>query len=135
MSYSFLLIRFVDGEVAPMDRERFREVAGPYAVGGWPADGEGAVDLRAEDGGAADVYFSAAPGDLEFVTFTHLQFGAMVDVFARLAEALGAAIVPQDGRALIFHEDRRRHLPAVLRQEARVVAPTGPAVSAGLEED
>ncbi|MFJ5079693.1 hypothetical protein ACIP8Z_34595 [Streptomyces sp. NPDC088553] len=135
MSYSFHLFRFEDGEVAPMDRERFRQVAGPYAVGGWPDDGEGAVDLRAEDGGEADVYFSAAPGDLGSVAFTHLQFGAMVDVLARLAEALGATIVPQDGRALIFHEDARRHLPPQIRQEARVVAPTGPAVSVGLEED
>ncbi|MET9537572.1 hypothetical protein ABZY16_08735 [Streptomyces sp. NPDC006553] len=134
MSYSFFLFRFADGEVAPMDRERFRQVAGPYAVGGWPADGERAVDLRAEDGGGADVCFSAAPGDLESVTFTHFQRGAMVDVFARLAEALGATIVPQDGRALIFHEDLRRHLPPQIRQEARVVAPTGPAVSAGLAD-
>lgn len=133
MSQSIYLLRFVGGEVAPLDRELFRRVAGPYMVGGGPAAGGGSADLQAEDGGGASVFFNGEPDELEFVSFVHLGAGAMVGVLARIADALGAAIVIPGGAPLIFHEDRRRHLPAELREEALVVAPTAVGVAEGFD--
>ncbi|MFH9011693.1 hypothetical protein ACH4C6_09975 [Streptomyces sp. NPDC017943] len=46
--------------------------------------------------------------------------------------ALGAVIVPQDGSALIFDEDDRRHLPAGLREGGLVIAPTADALHAAI---
>lgn len=54
-------------------------------------------------------------------------------MLARMAAALGASIVPQDGAALIFHEEDRRHLHAVLREGAVVIAPTADAVQEALD--
>lgn len=45
-----------------------------------------------------------------------------------MAAALGASVVPQDGTALIFREEDRRHLHAVLQEGALVIAPTAEAV-------
>ncbi|CAM5542509.1 hypothetical protein STANM309S_00938 [Streptomyces tanashiensis] len=53
----------------------------------------------------------------------------MLDLLARLAEELGAVILPVGGAALILREDGRRHLPPGLREEAIVIAPTGAAVT------
>ncbi|MFF5445782.1 hypothetical protein [Streptomyces sp. NPDC012888] len=129
MSYSVFLLRFVDGEVASLDAERFREVTGPYLVVGGLE--EGFSQVRAEDGGAADLYHASSDeAGMSCVTATHFARGAMLGVLARLAAALGASIVPQDGGALIFHEEERGHLPAELREGALVIAPTGDALQA-----
>ncbi|MFF5287371.1 hypothetical protein [Streptomyces sp. NPDC013171] len=129
MSYSIFLLRFVGGEVVGLDAERFRQVTGPYVVAGGP--GEGFSQLRAEDGGEADVYHEAhGEHGMPCVTVMHFARGAMLGVLARLGAALGASIVPQDGGALIFHEEERRHLPADLQENAVVIAPTAEALQA-----
>ncbi|MFE7464607.1 hypothetical protein ACFU6R_10960 [Streptomyces sp. NPDC057499] len=104
MSYSIFLLRFVDGEVVALDAERFRQLTEPYIVAGGPK--EGFSQLRAEDGGGADLYHASQAEDgMSSVMATHFARGAMSGVLTRLAAALGASIVPQDGGALIFHED------------------------------
>ncbi|MCC9689307.1 MULTISPECIES: hypothetical protein [Streptomyces] len=60
MSYSIFLLRFVDGEVVELDFERFRHVTEPYVVAGGPE--EGFSQLRAEDGGEADLYYEPRGG-------------------------------------------------------------------------
>ncbi|MFH9953349.1 hypothetical protein ACH4OX_03905 [Streptomyces roseolus] len=132
MSYSIFLLRFVDGEVVALDAERFRRETEPYVVAGGPE--EGFSQLRAEDGGEADLYHKS-PGEsgMLCVTATHFARGAMLGVLARLAAALGASIVPQDGTAMIFDEDERRHLPAELRGDAVLLAPTGDALQAAFD--
>ncbi|MFD0020026.1 hypothetical protein [Streptomyces sp. NPDC058382] len=132
MSYSIFLLRFVDGEVAALDAERFRQVTEPYVVAGGLE--EGFSQLRAEDGGEADVYHeSRSETGMTCVTATHFARGAMLGVLARLAAALGASIVPQGGEALIFHEDDRRHLPADIQGEAVVIASTADALQAAFD--
>lgn len=133
VSYSIFLLRFVDGEVAPLDVERFRQVTEPYVLGSGLE--EGFSELRAEDGGEADLYHATQDGDvLLCVSATHFARGAMTGVLIRLAAALGASIVPQDGGALIFHEGDRRHLPADLQGKAVVIAPTADTFQAALDE-
>ncbi|MFJ8591621.1 hypothetical protein [Streptomyces sp. NPDC093598] len=129
MSYSIFLLRFVDGEVVALDAERFRRMTEPYVVAGGPE--EGFSQLRAEDGGEADVYHEAH-GDrgMSCVTATHFARGAMLGVLARLGAALGASIVPQSGGAMIFHEEERRHLSPELQGDAVVIAPTAEALQA-----
>ncbi|MFF9666647.1 hypothetical protein ACF1FY_31700 [Streptomyces althioticus] len=132
MSYSIFLLRFVDGEVVELDFERFRQVTEPYVVAGGPE--EGFSQLRAEDGGEADLYYEPRGGSgMLCVTATHFARGAMLGVLVRLAEALGASIVPQDSGALIFYESERRHLPAELQGNAVVIAPTKEALQAAFD--
>ncbi|MFF0290898.1 hypothetical protein [Streptomyces sp. NPDC005262] len=132
MSYSIFLLRFVDGEVVALDAERFQQVTEPYVVAGGPE--EGFSQLRAEDGGEADLYHASHGEDgMQCVTATHFARGAMSGVLARLATALEASIVPQDGDALIFHEDQRRHLPADLQGKTLVIAPTADAFQAAFD--
>ncbi|MFG2747353.1 hypothetical protein [Streptomyces xanthophaeus] len=134
MSYSFYLMRFVDGEVAALDAERFLRVIGPYVTARDPE--LGFVQLRAEDGGRADVYFRAHPQDgLTHVTFTHVGVGAVFGLLARLTAELSASFAPQDDVTLILDEDARPHLPPPLRRDAVVVAPTGEAFLAVLGRD
>ncbi|MFK0224856.1 hypothetical protein ACIQUL_03725 [Streptomyces sp. NPDC090303] len=129
MSYSIFLLRFVDSEVVALDAERFRQVTEPYVVAGGPE--EGFSQLRAEDGGEADLYHeSHGESGMPCVTATHFARGAMLGVLAGLAGALGASIVPQDGGALIFDEKERHHLPAELQGNAVVIAPTEDALQA-----
>ncbi|WP_326660924.1 hypothetical protein [Streptomyces sp. NBC_00385] len=129
MSYSIFLLRFVAGEVVALDTERFRQATAPYAVAGCLE--EGFSQLRAEDGGEADLYH-AVDGEegMPCVTATHFSRGAMSGVLAGLAAALGAAILPQDGDALIFDEGDRSQLPEDLRGSALVIAPTADAFEA-----
>ena len=132
MSYSIFLLRFVDGEVVALDTERFRQVIEPYVVVGGPE--EEFSQLRAEDGGRADLYHASRGEDgMRCVTATHFAKGATLGVLAGLAAALGAAIVPQDGGALIFQEEERRHLPAELRGSAVVIAPTEDGLQAAFD--
>lgn len=132
VSYSIFLLRFVDGEPVALDVERFREVTEPYVVPGGRDDGFSA--LRAEDGGEADLYHAHHDdAGMPCVTATHFARGAISGLLARLAMALGASVVPQDGCALIFHEDERRHLPEALQDTAVVIAPTAEAFLAALE--
>ncbi|MFJ1889501.1 MULTISPECIES: hypothetical protein [unclassified Streptomyces] len=132
MSYSIFLLRFVDGEVVALDAERLRQMTEPYVVAGGPEDGFS--QLRAEDGGEADLYHaSQAENGMLCVTATHFARGAMSGVLTRLAAALGTSIVPQDGGALIFHEDDRRHLPAELQEKAVVIDATADAFQAAFD--
>ncbi|WP_030556692.1 hypothetical protein [Streptomyces exfoliatus] len=132
MSYSIFLLRFVDREVVALDTERFRQVTEPYVVAGSSEDGF--FQLRAEDGGEADLYHeSHGESGMLCVTATHFAKGAMLGVLSRLAAALGASIVPQDGGALIFHEKERRHLPAELQGNAVVIVPTADALQAAFD--
>ncbi|MFD9502395.1 hypothetical protein [Streptomyces sp. NPDC060035] len=132
MSYSIYLLRFVEGEVVTLDTERFRQATAPYVVEGRPE--EGFSQLRAEDGGETDLYhaFRGEEG-MSCVTATHFARGAMSGVLARLAATLGASIVPQDGAALIFHENDRLHLPADLQGRAFVIVPTAEAFEAAFD--
>ncbi|MET7368706.1 hypothetical protein ABZS61_23195 [Streptomyces sp. NPDC005566] len=132
MSYSIYLLRFVEGEVVALDVERFRQATTPYVVEGRPE--EGFSRLRAEDGGETDLdhAFRGEEG-MSCVTATHFARGAMSGVLARLAAALGASIVPQDGGVLIFQEDDRVHLPADLQGRAFVIAPTAEAFEAAFD--
>ncbi|WP_185909306.1 hypothetical protein [Streptomyces sp. WAC01280] len=132
MSYSIFLLRFRDGEVVGLDTERFRQMTEPYVAAGGPE--EDFSRLRAEDGGEADVYHEAhGEHGMPCVTATHFAGGAMLGVLARLGASLGASIVPQDGGALIFHEDERRHLPADLQENAVVIAPPAGALQAAFD--
>ncbi|MFC7220372.1 hypothetical protein ACFQLX_19710 [Streptomyces polyrhachis] len=129
MSYSIFLLRFVDGEPVALDAERFRQATEPYVMGG--ELGEGFSQLRAEDGGEADLYHeSHGENGMQCVTATRFAPGAMLNVLTRLAAALGTSIVPQSSGALIFHEEERRHLPVELQGDAVVIAPTGDALQA-----
>ncbi len=81
-----------------------------------------------------DLYHASQAEDvMSCVTATHFARGAMSGVLARLATALGASIVPQDGDALIFHDDDRRHLPAELKEKAVVTDPTADAFEAAFD--
>ncbi|MFB6564503.1 hypothetical protein ACFCYH_37415 [Streptomyces sp. NPDC056400] len=132
MSYSIFLLRFVDSEVVALDAERFRHVTEPYVVAGGPE--EGFSQLRAEDGGEADLYHAShGESGMQCVTVTHFARGEMLGVLAGLAASLGASIVPQDGGALIFHEQERRHLPVELQGNAVVIAPTEDALQAAFD--
>ncbi|MFJ3091414.1 MULTISPECIES: hypothetical protein [Streptomyces] len=132
MSYSIFLLRFVDSEVVALDAERFRQVTEPYVVAGSPEDGFS--QLRAEDGGEADLYHAShGESGMTGVTATHFAKGAMLGVLSRLASALGASIVPQEGNALIFHESERRHLPVELQENAVVIVPTADALQAAFD--
>ncbi|MFF8379864.1 hypothetical protein ACF07V_27465 [Streptomyces sp. NPDC015661] len=128
MSAETFLLRFVDGEPADLDVERFRREVEPYVVAGAPELGE--VLLRAADGGTAELFVRGGGADgPTSLTAMHLSRGAVLDVLARLADALGAVVLPVGGAALLFHEDQRNHLPELLREAALVVPPTGAAVS------
>ncbi|MFE5592036.1 hypothetical protein [Streptomyces sp. NPDC056549] len=117
MSAETFLFRFVDGELAALDVERFRRVVEPYVVAGAPDLGE--VLLRAEDGGEAEFYVRTGEhGEVTSLTAMHISGGAMLDVVTRVADALGAVILPVGGPVEILHEDQRRHLPPDLRDEA-----------------
>ncbi|MGW4818388.1 hypothetical protein ACWEP4_05255 [Streptomyces sp. NPDC004227] len=132
MSYSIFLLRFVDGEAVALNVERFRQMTGPYVAAGGLE--ESFSQLRAEDGGEADLYHTSQAEDgMSSVMATHFARGAMSGVLARLAAALGASIVPQDGGALIFHEDDRRHLPAQLKEKAVVIDPMADAFEAAFD--
>ncbi|WLQ49049.1 hypothetical protein P8A21_16785 [Streptomyces poriferorum] len=131
MSYSIFLLRFVDGEVVALDTERFRQATAPYVVEGCTEDFS---RLRAEDGGEADLYHAVHGEEgMSCVTATHFARGAMSGVLAGPAAALGSAILPQDGDALIFHEDDRSQLPEELRGSALVFVPTADAFEAAFD--
>ncbi|MFF7931211.1 CbrC family protein [Streptomyces sp. NPDC007940] len=127
MSYSLYVLRFVDGQPAPMDETAIREVLGPVTVGGMPATGlPECWDLEAEDGGGAEVY-----GNALGLTFSRFAFGDVLDRVAALARRTRAGVVPQDCPIILTDEDDRGHLPESLRAEALVVAPealTGRAI-------
>lgn len=132
VSYMVFLLRYVDGDAVALDTARLREVTEPYVVAGGPD--EGFSRLRAEDGGEADLHHESRNGaGMVCVAATHFARGAMLGVLVRLAAALGASIVPQNGGALILHEDDRRQLPSDLQGTAVVMAPTADAFQAVLD--
>ncbi|MEV6028873.1 hypothetical protein [Streptomyces sp. NPDC052036] len=57
----------------------------------------GIIQLRMEDGGEADVYYSRAESKLTSVSFTHFATGALLDLVAQLATSLQAVVIPQEG--------------------------------------
>ncbi|MGW4651759.1 hypothetical protein [Kitasatospora sp. NPDC004289] len=128
MSSSIFLLRFEGGEPADLDSERFLRLTQPYVVDGGP--GEGFSRIRTEDGGEADLYHRDGRGG---VTITHFTRGEVLGVIARLAVALGAVIVPQDGPTVFFREEDRAQLPVALRDDAVVTEPTAGALLAALE--
>ncbi|MFF0479308.1 hypothetical protein [Streptomyces sp. NPDC004284] len=117
MSAETFFFRFVDGESVALDVEAFRRAVEPYVVAGSVDAGE--VLLRAEDGGEAEFHVPT-DGAVTSLTAMHISLGAMPDVVAGIADALGAVIFPVGGPAEIRHEDERRHLPPELRGEAIV---------------
>lgn len=115
MSYGIFLLRFADGEVVALDTERFRQVTAPYVVaGGLYHQTHGEIGMPC-------------------VTATHFARGAMFGVLARLAAALGAAIVPQAGDTLIFEEEERQHLPPELQGQVVVIVPTADVLQAAFD--
>ncbi|WP_369144630.1 hypothetical protein [Streptomyces sp. R44] len=120
MSAETFFLRFVAGEPAALDLDRFRRVVEPYVAAGSVDAGE--VLLRAEDGSEAEFHVSTGEsgGAVTSLTAMHIARGAVLDVVGRVADALGAVILPVGGPARIRHEDERRHLPPELRDEAVV---------------
>lgn len=131
MSYSLYLIRFVHGDAAAMDGELFDEVIGPHVVKREPE--HGFVQIRAEAGGEADVYSAADAGPgLMSVVVSHFSPGQVLELVARLANRIGAAIVLQGGVALVSRNGRLDDLPEDLRLGAEVVGLSGDAIRAAI---
>ncbi|WP_435131654.1 hypothetical protein [Actinacidiphila sp. bgisy144] len=131
MSYSLYLIRFEHGDAAAMDGELFDEVIGPHVVKREPE--HGFVQIRTEDGGEADLYATANAGPaLMSIMVSCFSSGPVLDVVAGLANRLDAAIVLQEGVALVSETDRWNDLPEVLRQDAKVVGLCGDAIQAAI---
>lgn len=122
------VFRFIDGEPAPMDETVIRDVLGPVTVGGMPTVGlPESLDLKAEDGGEAEVYGGAGG-----LTFTHFSPGQILDLVAELARRSGAVVMPGGCPAILTSEADRGHLPESFRAEAIVVPPaalTGRAIA------
>jgi hypothetical protein len=132
VSYSIFLLRFVDGEPVALDTDLLLRMTEPYVVPG--GRGDGISELRAQDGGEADLYHASEDEEgLRCVTANHFARGEISGLLARLALGLGAVILPQDGGALIFREEERRHLPAAFQDGAVVIAPTADAFQAALD--
>ncbi|MFE1311013.1 CbrC family protein [Streptomyces sp. NPDC058755] len=120
MSYPFYVLKFRDGEPAPMKEEVIRAVLGPVTVDGLPARGLPEWwNLRTPDGGEAEVH-----GDATCLSFTHVSGRLVLDRMAELARRTGAVVMPLDCPVLLQREHDRRHLPGGdLRADAIVVPP------------
>ncbi|MFF4341911.1 hypothetical protein ACFY00_18495 [Kitasatospora sp. NPDC001540] len=131
MSYSLYLLRFVGGAAAELDAARFLELTAPHLP---PAGREDAYSaLVLPDGGTVGLHHPAEPGaGLRCVTAHRLERGDPTALFLRLAAALDAAVVLQEGVALLLREDARRDLPPELRETAVVIEPTERALQAVL---
>jgi hypothetical protein len=133
VSYSLFLIRFEHGEAAVMDGALFNEVIGPCVVKREPE--HGFVLVRAEDGGQADIYArtSGIESGLTSVMISHFSPGLVLDVIARLAQQLEAAVVLQEGVALVHTSGRLEDLPEDLRSDAEIVSLTGTAIRVAID--
>lgn len=131
MSYSLYLIRFETGAAVGMDAELFQHLIGPYVVKREPE--HSFLQLRVADGGEADVYASTGTElELTSIMVTHFPRGRVLDLIARLADQLGAAVVLEEGVALVSERGRRAHLPLDLQPGAEVIGFTGAAIEAAI---
>lgn len=133
MSYSIYLLRFDHGNPVSMDRAVFEALTAPYAQTRKPE--YEFLTLRMPDGGDATVYCGLEPdgtlaGTLASVMLTHFSPGAVLDLVADLALALRAAVVLQEGVAIVADPDQRDHLVPDLQPSAVVVELTGAAIQA-----
>lgn len=132
MSYSIFLLRFDCGHPVPLDNAVFQELTAPYVVRRDPA--HEFLSLRMPDGGTAEVYGGAASdGTLASVMLTHFDTGDVLELVAELAASLHAAVVLQDGVAVVADAGQREHLVADLRPDAVIVDLSGAAIQAAIE--
>ncbi|MFC8722901.1 hypothetical protein [Kitasatospora sp. NPDC057198] len=131
MSYSLYLIRFEHGNAAVMDGGLFDEVIGPHVVKREPE--HGFVQIRAEDGGEADIYAATEAGlGLISIMVSHFSPGPVLDLVSDLAIRLDAEIVLQEGATLVSADGRLEHLPEDLRHDAEVVGLSGAELQAAI---
>lgn len=127
VSHSIWLLRFDHGKPAPLDIEAFRAVTRPYVA--TRESDHGFLGLRMPDRGEAEVYAALEPdGTLGSVLLTHFSAGAFLGLVADLAIVLGAAIVLQDGVALIANTEQHNHLVSELRHAAVIIELDGAAI-------
>jgi hypothetical protein len=132
MSYSIWLLRFEDGSAATMDFAAFEAATAPYVHRRGPQ--HNFLMLRMPDGGEADVYATREPdGTLESVMLTHFSRGAILDIVAEAAKALGAAVVLQEGVALVADATQHDHLVPDPRPDASLVELEGAAIQAVID--
>jgi hypothetical protein len=133
MSYSIYLLRFEYGNPVSMDGAVFEALTAPYVDTLQPE--YEFRSLRMPDGGDASVYGGADPdGAVASVVLTHFSPGAVLDLVAELAQALQAAVVLQEGVAIVVDVDQRDHLVLDLQPHAVVVEQlTGAAIQAVIE--
>lgn len=132
MSYSIWLLRFEAGGSAPMDFDAFDAATAQHVHRRDPQNNF--LLLRMPDGSEADVYASReADGTLASVMLTHFSRGAVLDLVAEVAKALGAVVLLPEGVALVADSAQRGHLVPDLRPGAVVVEPTGAAIQAVID--
>lgn len=132
MCYSIWLLRFEDGSPAPMDFDVFEAATAPHVHRREPQ--HNFLMLRMPDGGEADVYATCEPdGTLASVMLTHFSHGAVLDHVAEMARVLGAAVVLQEGVALVADAEQRDHLVPDLRPDAMLVALEGATIQAVID--
>lgn len=116
-----------------MDSGIFHTLTTPHVMKREPE--HGFLLLRMPDGGEADVYARCEPdGTLAGVTLSHFSRGAGLDLIADLAKALKAAVVLQEGVALVADTEQRGHLVPELRHEAVVVELNGEAIQNAIDQ-
>ncbi|MFB6843015.1 hypothetical protein [Streptomyces sp. NPDC056361] len=122
MSRTLFVLRYRDGEPAPLDMELVRDVLEPYIVsaGADLADG---VLIRTADGHEVEVDVNDV-----CVSVSRFPSGQFFDVLARLVDRLGAAVLSSDRPVVIREEGDRAELSEDIREGAVVVATTGPAL-------
>ena len=127
MSYNIWLLRFDHGNPTPMDHAAFQRLTDPYVVKREPE--HDFLELLMPDGGGADVHAVVEPdGTLASVMLTHFSPGAVLDLVAKPAKALRAAVILQDGVAIVADVEQRDSLVLDLRQDAVIVELDGLAI-------
>ncbi|GAA2021302.1 hypothetical protein GCM10009839_17800 [Catenulispora yoronensis] len=133
MSYSIWLRRFDRGNTVPMDQATFQTVTSPHVARQEPE--HNFLLLRMPDGGEADVYANTDPdGSLGSVMLTHFCRGLVLGVVAELANALEAAVLLQEGIALVSSADQRANLVPELQQDAVIIELSGEAIQAVIDQ-
>lgn len=127
MSYSIWLLRFEDGSPAPMDFDVFEAATAPHVHRREPQ--HNFLMLRMPDGGEADVYATREPDG----TLASVMHGAVLDHVPEMARVLGAAVVLQEGVALVADAEQRDHLVPDLRPDAMLVALEGATIQAVID--
>lgn len=110
-----------------MDHTAFQRAAAPHVTKQDPE--HDFLELLMADGGGAEVYAPLEPdGTLASVMLTHFSRGAVLDLVAHLAKSLRAAVVTQDGVAIVANAEQRDELVLDLRQNAVVVELNGATI-------